>query len=199
MPMQAFAFAPQKSTARIPTNLQDSFIDDPVMFATKRKPTLNTMKHGTHSHRVNNLHASKDWLHNIASLPRSTVLRDILNPVMTVTGWSFVISVVHRLMRMSSLPLWNQMAINMCIPTHAHSCLVSSLGLLLVFRTNSAYQRFLVSLPESVNALSTPSTSTVCLTTLSIGKRYRKEERFGNRYYQHLATSLVCLPSTSQK
>jgi len=30
----------------------------------------------------------------------------------------------------------------MCIPTQPHSLLVSSLGLLLVFRTNSAYQRF---------------------------------------------------------
>jgi len=31
---------------------------------------------------------------------------------------------------------------NMCIPVQAHSLTVSALGLLLVFRTNSAYQRF---------------------------------------------------------
>jgi predicted membrane chloride channel (bestrophin family) len=30
------------------------------------------------------------------------------------------------------------------IPSSAHGFVVSSLGLLLVFRTNSAYQRFLV-------------------------------------------------------
>jgi len=34
------------------------------------------------------------------------------------------------------------MAGSLCIPTAPHSLMVSSLGLLLVFRTNSAYQRF---------------------------------------------------------
>lgn len=37
------------------------------------------------------------------------------------------------------------MAMGMCLPAGPHGMMVSMLGLLLVFRTNSAYQRFAVS------------------------------------------------------
>eukprot|EP00591_Stephanopyxis_turris_P000431 CAMPEP_0195523612 /NCGR_PEP_ID=MMETSP0794_2-20130614/22879_1 /TAXON_ID=515487 /ORGANISM="Stephanopyxis turris, Strain CCMP 815" /LENGTH=623 /DNA_ID=CAMNT_0040653639 /DNA_START=82 /DNA_END=1953 /DNA_ORIENTATION=+ len=84
-------------------------------------------------------YSSRDWLHNAVSLPTSNILRDIRYPVLATSGFGVAISVIHRvLMRRGHLKL----AKNMCIPSQPHAMLVSSLGLLLVFRTNSAYQRF---------------------------------------------------------
>lgn len=90
--------------------------------------------------RFNNRHSSSDWLHNLKTLPNSSVLREVRNPVLTLAGWASFISVVHNIL------LWKgktQLAAAICVPIVAHSLLMSSLGLLLVFRTNSSYQRFL--------------------------------------------------------
>jgi hypothetical protein len=94
---------------------------------------------------INNRHSASDWLYNVMSLPKSSVLRDIRNPVVTVAVWSTLVSIVQRCLAMSSSGILKQMASNMCIGATPHNFLVSSLGLLLVFRTNSAYQRFYVS------------------------------------------------------
>jgi hypothetical protein len=90
---------------------------------------------------LNNRHSASDWLYNVRSLPQSKVLREIRHPVLAVAAWSFVVSVVHRF----ALQHYPTVARHMCIPGTAHSFVVSALGLLLVFRTNSAYQRFNVS------------------------------------------------------
>jgi hypothetical protein len=90
----------------------------------------------------NNRHSSGDWLYNLRTIPHSSVLNEIRNPVLILAGWATSIAILHRgLMQSPNHVIW---ASNMCIPPAAHSFLVSSLGLLLVFRTNSAYQRFLV-------------------------------------------------------
>lgn len=74
------------------------------------------------------------------SLPNSAILRDIGPPVCFMTGWATVISFVYKhLLRTNPIA-----AQRMCLPTTPHSLMVSALGLLLVFRTNSAYQRFAV-------------------------------------------------------
>lgn len=90
--------------------------------------------------RVNNRHSANDWLHNIASIPKSTVLKDIRNPLLCVASWSTSISILHHLLSHSANMA--HLATKMCIGTQMHSLMISSLGLLLVFRTNSAYQRF---------------------------------------------------------
>lgn len=84
-------------------------------------------------------YAASDWLQNMRSLPRSTILRAIQGPVLTVMAWSVLVSTVYRL-----LVSWGyaNLAAKLSIPHQPHSFLVSALGLLLVFRTNSAYQRF---------------------------------------------------------
>jgi len=96
--------------------------------------------------RIENRHSSKDFWYNIKTLPSSTILRDVRKPVLAVLGWSTFISVVHFVLQRSSSALMQSVASSMCISSSAHSFLVSALGLLLVFRTNSAYQRFYVSL-----------------------------------------------------
>lgn len=94
---------------------------------------------------MNNRHSASDWLYNMFSLPRSSVLRDIRNPVMTIAVWSGIVSVFQKLLASSQSNVLQSIATNMCVGSTPHSFLVSSLGLLLVFRTNSAYQRFYVS------------------------------------------------------
>jgi predicted membrane chloride channel (bestrophin family) len=84
-------------------------------------------------------YSSRDWLHNTLTLATSAILRDISFPVISMTIWSTCISLIHKYLLTSNRIISAQ---NMCIPSHPHSLLVSSLGLLLVFRTNSAYQRF---------------------------------------------------------
>ena len=148
--LNAFALLKSEATRRISINrLSDSFLDDPVILDMSTL-TVNGSIHIQNENensidRVNNRHSSSDWVHNIASLPKSSVLQEIMNPVLSITAWSSMISIVHRLLTLSSNPMCNNLALNMCIPTQVHSFLVSSLGLLLVFRTNSAYQRFVVS------------------------------------------------------
>jgi predicted membrane chloride channel (bestrophin family) len=84
-------------------------------------------------------YSSNDWLHNTINLPNSAILRSIRFPVLSMTIWGFAIAFVHRhLVKIGKADI----AANMCIPTQPHSLMVSALGLLLVFRTNSAYQRF---------------------------------------------------------
>jgi len=84
-------------------------------------------------------YSSRDWLHNTITLPNSAILRNILHPVLFMTIWGFIISLVHRSLLRNG---FTEIARRLCIPTSPHSLTVSSLGLLLVFRTNSAYQRF---------------------------------------------------------
>jgi predicted membrane chloride channel (bestrophin family) len=84
-------------------------------------------------------YASRDWLHNTITLPNSAILRNVLHPVLFMTIWGLLISIGHRYLVRNSLA---HIAKRFCIPTAPHSLTVSALGLLLVFRTNSAYQRF---------------------------------------------------------
>ena len=91
---------------------------------------------------LNNRHSASDWLYNVKSLPQSDVLREIRKPVMAAFVWACIVSVVQTFLLASKLGPLRMFATKMAIPTSAHSFLVSTLGLLLVFRTNSAYQRF---------------------------------------------------------
>lgn len=89
----------------------------------------------------NDRHSASDWWHNLRTLPQSSILKEIKHPVMALTGWATFISIVHKVLLMKGKA---QLAASISVPMVAHSLLVSSLGLLLVFRTNSSYQRFLV-------------------------------------------------------
>ena len=81
-------------------------------------------------------YSAADWLDNVKSLPRSTILRAVQGPVVTLMVFSFVVSVLHGILRHFSRTVhWADF---MCITSKPHSFLVSALGLLLVFRTNSA-------------------------------------------------------------
>jgi hypothetical protein len=83
-------------------------------------------------------YSSRDWLHNTITLPNSAILRDIRSPVLAISGWATFLSLLH-LKLMQTAP---EKAALLYLPSTPHSLMMSALGLLLVFRTNSAYQRF---------------------------------------------------------
>lgn len=144
--------------------------------------TSRTNIGSTKTNPINNRHSSGDWLYNLWTIPRSSVLREIKNPILTMAGWATSISILHKAFLSSSRHVhW---ASRLCIPYSAHSFLVSSLGLLLVFRTNSAYQRFLVSLRIKRKVLSTDSaraTSTSFTLTHIYIPAFRRQGKFGNK------------------
>lgn len=110
------------------------------------RSTSNSVASTSQPHVVNHRHSAGDWLYNVFSLPKSSVLREIRSPVITIAAWSGAVSVFQRVLAgRATSSLCQTLAKNMCIGATPHSFLVSSLGLLLVFRTNSAYQRFNVS------------------------------------------------------
>mmetsp|Transcript_5281 Transcript_5281/g.9702 ORF Transcript_5281/g.9702 Transcript_5281/m.9702 type:complete len:476 (+) Transcript_5281:78-1505(+) len=84
-------------------------------------------------------YSASDWKHNIVSLPNSSIAREIKGPVGWITAWSTLVSIVYKICNARGL---NHITNSMCLGTTPHSLIASSVGLLLVFRTNSAYQRF---------------------------------------------------------
>lgn len=87
-------------------------------------------------------YSAADWLHNINNFHNSSILKQIRGPVQAITIWSTLVSVVYKLCKIKG---WNGVAEKMCLGSTPHSLIASSIGLLLVFRTNSAYQKFRVS------------------------------------------------------
>eukprot|EP00523_Entomoneis_sp_CCMP467_P008033 CAMPEP_0168731388 /NCGR_PEP_ID=MMETSP0724-20121128/7227_1 /TAXON_ID=265536 /ORGANISM="Amphiprora sp., Strain CCMP467" /LENGTH=494 /DNA_ID=CAMNT_0008778369 /DNA_START=62 /DNA_END=1543 /DNA_ORIENTATION=- len=105
-------------------------------------PTTFDLDHDTifaASDPNDNRYAASDWFQNMKSIPKSTILASIKGPVLVVVAWSTMVSSLHKI---SSVKGWTNVASNLSMSSKPHSFLVSALGLLLVFRTNSAYQRF---------------------------------------------------------
>ena len=142
---------------------------------------------------INNRHSASDWLYNIKSLPNSKVLTEIKKPVLAVAGWSVFVSVAHAALACSSNASWRSLATRLCIPATAHSFLVSALGLLLVFRTNSSYQRFYVSVQGCLSALPEilSHTLTARILELLFFFYHRRDERYGRIFSTCRETSLV--------
>jgi len=86
----------------------------------------------------NDRYSSRDWFHNTVSLPNSAILRSIRSPVMFMTSWAAFIALLYEHYQKTN----PRIASCFVIPSTPHSLMMSALSLLLVFRTNSAYQRF---------------------------------------------------------
>ena len=92
-------------------------------------------------------YGASDWLHSMQSLPNSGILSEIKGPVGWITAWSTLVSILHKVCYTGKFgDVTSQIASNLCVGSAPHSLIASSLGLLLVFRTNSAYQRFKASI-----------------------------------------------------
>ena len=91
---------------------------------------------------VSTRYTAHDWLHNMATISSSTVLKQIAVPVYSCFLWGVTVSVVHRWLLWHNWIRGAKWADHMLITKTPHSLLGSALGLLLVFRTNTAYSRF---------------------------------------------------------
>ena len=80
-------------------------------------------------------YTAADWLHNIRTIPQSSILKQIAGPVLWCTLTGVVVSFLHRFSPA-------RVAGAFTITKTPHTLLGSALGLLLVFRTNTAYARF---------------------------------------------------------
>lgn len=146
---QSAAFSLIGAKRKYTALLSDSYVYDSILDNIPRRSSCEEdncdpfQKQTVKS--VNNQISSRDWLHNMKTISKSTVLKEIRNPVLSATVWASIVAMAHRFMAASSIPFLNTISTNMTIGLGVHSFLVSSLGLLLVFRTNSAYQRFVVS------------------------------------------------------
>eukprot|EP00439_Symbiodinium_sp_Y106_P069499 s2509_g11.t5 len=79
-------------------------------------------------------YTSVDWVANLRGLWSSNLLRRILSPVLCTTGVAVLVCLAHAYL-IPKGKFWHA-------STTGHALLVSALGLLLVFRTNTAYSRF---------------------------------------------------------
>lgn len=75
-------------------------------------------------------HVSVNWIDSLRGISGSQVLRRIRSPVLCNTAWACFVFFIHSFV----LP--------QRYSTTGHSLLIGALGLLLVFRTNTAYSRF---------------------------------------------------------
>ncbi|GAB5035190.1 Hypothetical protein NocV09_02400660 [Nannochloropsis oceanica] len=75
-------------------------------------------------------YSSGDWLHNIYNLPGSQVFQRIKGVIILNMIWALLVTAVGTYLNLQA------------IPSKVHTLLGSSLGLLLVFRTNASYARY---------------------------------------------------------
>jgi predicted membrane chloride channel (bestrophin family) len=86
---------------------------------------------------------ASDWWEIMKSLPTSTILQATKWPVLTVMAWSVLLSAVHC--TFACIGYTGKLAQTLLCPipsTIPHAATVTALGLLLVFRTTTAYQKF---------------------------------------------------------
>ncbi|CAM9892804.1 unnamed protein product [Ectocarpus sp. 6 AP-2014] len=80
-------------------------------------------------------YGSADWFANIQNLPKSRLLYNIKEHLFYNTAFAFCVSMVHYLTPQHVID-------DLHVSPIPHSIMSGALGLLLVFRTNAAYNRF---------------------------------------------------------
>jgi predicted membrane chloride channel (bestrophin family) len=86
---------------------------------------------------------ASDWWEIMKSLPTSSILQATKWPVLTIMAWSVLLSAVHC--TFACIGYTGKLAQTLLCPipsTIPHAATVTALGLLLVFRTTTAYQKF---------------------------------------------------------
>ena len=103
-------------------NEDGSLLHDQILYRTKS----GKIQHIPQAER----YSSRDWIHNIKTLPASELLRRIRPVLIFNIIWTSIIYILFKKFNFK------------CPGSKAHSLLGTALGLLLVFRTNTAYNRF---------------------------------------------------------
>ncbi len=76
-----------------------------------------------------------DWRSHLLDI-RGSMLPEIMGRVALCVGWSVLVTAAHEL-----LPPWIH-GFSLSVPSTVHTLIGTALGLLLVFRTNSSYDKF---------------------------------------------------------
>ncbi len=76
-----------------------------------------------------------DWLSHLFDI-RGSMLPEIMWRVATCVAWSLAVTAAHEILSR------NIKGFSLAVPTTVHTLVGTALGLLLVFRTNSSYDRF---------------------------------------------------------
>ncbi len=76
-----------------------------------------------------------DWRSHLLDI-RGSMLPEIIGRVTLCVGWSVLVTAAHEL-----LPRWMP-GFSLAVPATVHTLVGTALGLLLVFRTNSSYDKF---------------------------------------------------------
>mmetsp|Transcript_3318 Transcript_3318/g.4262 ORF Transcript_3318/g.4262 Transcript_3318/m.4262 type:complete len:419 (+) Transcript_3318:163-1419(+) len=75
-------------------------------------------------------YTTRDWFHNLSTIPSSYTLQRIRQPIFLTMVWTLIVHTTRHFLGFPGLS------------PKAHTFVSSALGLLLVFRTNAAYNRF---------------------------------------------------------
>ncbi|KAA8493715.1 UPF0187 protein [Porphyridium purpureum] len=76
---------------------------------------------------------STDWIKSLATIPKSSILRRIQSHILANVAFAGIVFALHEMY--PNIDIWS-------ISPLPHTVLGTVMGLLLVFRTNSAYDRF---------------------------------------------------------
>jgi putative membrane protein len=76
-------------------------------------------------------YSTSDWVDCIKTLPSSRILKRTKGNILFMTAWTLIWTYIYKINKITT-----------ALPSTIHSILGSALSLLLVFRTNSAYDRF---------------------------------------------------------
>lgn len=72
-----------------------------------------------------------DWFRNVLSLPHSFILQRVSGQVMVFTGWAAFVTYLNY-----------SVGVKWEVASQPHTWMLTAVGLLLVYRTNAAYDRF---------------------------------------------------------
>jgi hypothetical protein len=140
----AFAPSPFARSLRIKSSL--AYLDDcnSDTFTCNISPTLTALdaEMDTFASPNDKRYSASDWWHNMQNFRHSSILSQIRGPVGVITVWSTMVSLIYKACVVKG---WSGAAEKLCLSSTPHSFIASTIGLLLVFRTNSAYQKFRVS------------------------------------------------------
>lgn len=76
-----------------------------------------------------------DWRSHLLDI-RGSMLPEIIGRVLSCVAWAAVVTIAHEIL------LAYKVKFSLAVPSVVHSLVGTALGLLLVFRTNSSYDRF---------------------------------------------------------
>jgi predicted membrane chloride channel (bestrophin family) len=87
-------------------------------------------------------YSASDWWQIIRSTFRSSILKYTRGPIIAIMVWSYCLSAFHSMCNFLGYTKMAHAVASSIPSTIPHAATVSALGLLLVFRTTSAYQKF---------------------------------------------------------